>query len=227
MYVVILAFPKALLGPRSWFWQHTVRNKRNEFQFLLACITIDEVHMIWGWRDFREEYQMLEHLKDVFPTIPMSLLSTTVTPNILEYIRVLLKLFPSSRIYRQPLDRPNLTYIVSPIRKTSFKDLDFLILSRGAVSKIPKTMIFMDKIDDTIQIVKHLWSRLLEYIRREGCLNYCIHKFTVNLTTTSRTKFLADFYLGETQIWICTEYASMGINLPISTAPFNIKYSIS
>ncbi len=31
MYDVILAFPEALLGPRSGFWQHTVRNKRNEF----------------------------------------------------------------------------------------------------------------------------------------------------------------------------------------------------
>lgn len=92
---------------------------------------------------------MLGHLKDVFSTILMCLLPVTVTPNILEYIRISLKLSPPSRIYRQPLDRPNLTYIVSRIYKTGFKDFDFLIPSRGAVGEIPKTMIFVDKIDDT------------------------------------------------------------------------------
>ena len=75
-------------------------------------------------------------------------------------------------------------------------------------------MIFVDKIDDAIQMTKHLYSRLLERIRREGRPNHIIHTFTVNLTTTSRTQFLADLYLGETRISICIECASMGINLP-------------
>ncbi len=93
---------------------------------------------------------MLGHLKDVFPTIPICLLSTTITPNILEYIRFSLKISLLLQIYRQPLDCPNLTYIVSPIRKTGFKDLDFLILSGATISEILKIMIFVDKIDDAI-----------------------------------------------------------------------------
>lgn len=48
--------------------------------------------MIWGWRDFQKEYQILDHLKDIFPIIPMVLLSATVTLNILEYIQVSLNL---------------------------------------------------------------------------------------------------------------------------------------
>lgn len=51
IYDVILASPEVLLGPRSLFWQHTVRNKRNKFKHCLAHIAIDEVHMIWGWQD--------------------------------------------------------------------------------------------------------------------------------------------------------------------------------
>ena len=146
MYNVILVSPKSLLGSRLWFWQYTIRNRKNEFQHHLTCITIDEAYVIWGWKNFREEYQIFGYLKEIFAPILMYLLSTTIIPNILEYIRVTLKLFPPLRIYRQPLNRPNLTYIVSPIRKTGFKDLNFLIPSRSAVGKIPKTMIFVDKI---------------------------------------------------------------------------------
>lgn len=152
-------------------------------------------------------------MKDIFPTIPIYLLSATVIPNILEYIRVLSKFFLPLQISKQPLDCPNLTYIISIIRKTGFKDLDFLILSGDAVGKISKTMIFVDKIDDAIQMVEHLQSRLLEHIWREEHLNHIIHTFMAHLTTTSRTKFLADFRLGETRIWIYTECAGMGINV--------------
>ncbi len=157
---------------------------------------------------------MLGHLKDVFPTIPICLFSVTVTPNILEYIRVSLKLFPPSQIYRQLLDCLNLTYIVSPIRKTGFKDLNFLIPSGGAVGEIPKIMIFVDKIDDAIQMAKHLQSRLSKHIRREERPNHIIRTFATNLTIISRTKFLVDLHSGETRIWICTECAGMGINIP-------------
>ncbi len=157
---------------------------------------------------------MLGHLKDVFSTIPIVLLSTMVTPNILEYIRVLLKLFPPLRIYKQSLDWPNLTYIVSPIRKVGFKDLDLLIPSRGAVGKILKTMIFVDKIDNTIEMAKHLQSRLPEQIQNKEDPKGIICTFSVNLITTLRSKFWVNLRLSTTQIWTYTECASMGINLP-------------
>ncbi len=156
---------------------------------------------------------MLGHLKDVFPTIPMVLLSATVTPNILKYIRVSLKLSLPLRIYRQPLNCPNLTYIVSPIRKAGFKNLDFLIPSGGAVSEIPKTMIFVDKMNEAIKMAKHLRSRLPEYIQNERDPEDIIRTFSANLTTTSRSKFLADLRSGNTRIWICMECTGMGINL--------------
>lgn len=116
-------------------------------------------------------------------------------------------------MYRQLLDQPNLIYIGSPIYKTGFQDLDFLILSRGAIGKILKTMIFMDKIDDNIQIVKYLYLRLYERIRREICPNHIIRIFITNLTTTLKTKFFANLSLDETQIWICIKYTGIGIHL--------------
>ena len=105
-------------------------------------------------------------------------------------------------------------YIISPIRKTGLKNLDFLILSGGAVGKISKTMIFVDKIDNAVQMAKYLRSRLPKRIWREKCPNHIIHIFTANLTTTSKTQFLADLCLGKTRIWIYTECTGMGINFP-------------
>ncbi len=64
---------------------------------------------------------MLGYLKDMFLSILTLLIFATITSNILEYIRVLLKLSLLLRIYRQPLDQPNLAYIVSPIRKPEYK----------------------------------------------------------------------------------------------------------
>ena len=93
---------------------------------------------------------MLRHLKNIFFTILICLLSATVTLNILEYNRVSLKLSLPLRIYRQPFDCLNLIYIVSLIRKIGFKDLDFLLPSGGTIDEIPKTMIFVDKINNVI-----------------------------------------------------------------------------
>lgn len=77
-------------------------------------------------------------------------MSATVTPNILKYIWVSPNFIPRLRIYRQLLNCPNLTYIVSSIRKDGFKDLDFFIPDEGTISEIPLIKIFVDKIDDTI-----------------------------------------------------------------------------
>lgn len=79
---------------------------------------------------------MLGYLKDVFLTILIYLLSIMVISNILEYIQVLPKLFFAIANIQTLFDYLNLTYIISLIYKTKFKDLDLLISNRSAVSKI-------------------------------------------------------------------------------------------
>ena len=225
LYDVVLASPEVLLGPRTWFWLKTVRNLDNRFCQRLRCIAIDEAHLIWGWRDFREKYQMIGHLKDVFPTVPTLMLSATITPNVLEYIRVSLKLPSPLRIYRQPLDRPNLTYMVTPIRNPGFEDLAFVIPRGGAVADIPKTMIFVDSIDKAVQMTKYLRSRLSERIRTTSRPDEIIRTFSANLTAASRTRFLQDLRSGETRVWVCTECAGLGINLRDILRSFQWKVS--
>ena len=51
-YSVIFAFSEIVLAPQSHFWKHTIGRKGNEFCRRLACIAVDEAHLIWGWREF-------------------------------------------------------------------------------------------------------------------------------------------------------------------------------
>ncbi len=104
---------------------------------------------------------------------------------------------------------------MSPIHKPGYEDLAFLVPSGGAIGEILKTMIFVDLIDDAIKMAKYLRSRLPESIRNDKKkADVIIRTFSANLSITSRTKFLADLRSGDTRIWICTECAGMGINLP-------------
>lgn len=126
---------------------------------------------------------------------------------------------------KQLLDQPNLMYIVNPIHKIEFKDLDFFISNRGALGKIPKIIIFVDKINNAVQIAKYLYSRFFEHIQKENRPNHIIHIFMTNFTTISKTQILADFCFNENWIWICTEYMGMGINL--SDIRCTIQFKIS
>lgn len=74
-------------------------------------------------------------------------------------------------------------------------------------------MIFIDKIDNAIQILKYLESRLSKRIWKEQDIEYIIHTFFAKHIIISRLKFLASFLSSNTYIEIYMEYASMGINL--------------
>ena len=107
---------------------------------------------------------MFEYLKDVFSLVPTLILSATIIPNIFDYIRIFLKLLSPFQIYRLPLDRPNLKYMVSPIQKSGFQDVAFLVPKLDLINKILKTMIFVNKIKDVIEMERYLQFRLPDYI---------------------------------------------------------------
>ncbi len=90
---------------------------------------------------------------------------------------------------------------MSPIRKPGYEDLAFLVPSGGAIGENPKIMIFVDLINDAIKMAKYLRSRLPESIQNDGKkADVIIRTFFTNLSTTSKTKFLADLRSGDTRI---------------------------
>lgn len=84
-------------------------------------------------------------------------------------------------------------YIMNLIYKTGFINLDFLILSKSTISKISKTIIFVDKINNAIEIEKYLQSKVLKQIWNKKDLKDIIYIFLTNFTITSKSKFLANF----------------------------------
>lgn len=50
--------------------------------------------------------------------------------------------------------------MISLIKKPSFRDLAFAILSGDAIRNTPKTMIFVDSIDNTVAMTKYLRLKL-------------------------------------------------------------------
>lgn len=51
-YSVILVMPKMLLQYAYIFLLCTVQNRGSAFTKWLACIAVNEAHLVWGWRTF-------------------------------------------------------------------------------------------------------------------------------------------------------------------------------
>lgn len=92
----------------------------------------------------------------MFLAVPILILFATVMPNIFKYMWILLKLLLPVCIYRQPFNKPNLIYTIVPIKKVGFEDLIFVISSTNTIFDISKTMIFINLIDETTEMVKYL-----------------------------------------------------------------------
>lgn len=76
---------------------------------------------------------------------------------------------------------------------------------------IPKTMIFVDKIDEAINIAAYLRTLLDESARsRESKL---IRSFSSNNEASPRGEILDDFANGDTRVLICTDAAGLGVDI--------------
>lgn len=103
---------------------------------------------------------MIGHLKNVFLDMLILALSTIITPTVFEYICKSFKLCPMIRLYRESLDKANITYMVSEIVKPNFEDLGFFVPDSGKAGSIPRTMIFIDDIDEAQHVAAYLYTRL-------------------------------------------------------------------
>ncbi len=208
-FSVILASPEILLQYASVFLFRTVCNRSSLFTKRLACIAIDEAHLVWRWRIFRKEYAALGTLRHCFPKVPIMALFATITPNVLGYIRKSLHLHRPTLLYKSLLNRPNITQMVTHILKQGFGDLDYQVPKMGI---IPKTMVFMEKIEDVIALAAHL-RRLL---RSEDCDcgDNLIMTFHSNMEATIRVDIMEDFRNREIRILICMDAAGIGVNIP-------------
>lgn len=222
VYSVVLAFPEILLVHGSHLWLQTIKNRSNEFCRRLACIAVDEAHLLWGWRQFRKEYLNVGKLRIFFPEVPVVALLATITQNVLEYFHSALKLRRPTNLYKRTLDRPNITYIVQEIRQKGLTKLNMLIPTIGGMGGIPKTMIFVNNIDSGVAIAVHLQSLLPTSIRNKDKV---VRSFSSNVEASTWDEFMRDFQSGNIRIWVCTHAAGMGIDIQDVTRVIQWKLS--
>ena len=140
----------------------------------------------------------------------------TITQNVLEYIRKTLHLHTPVHLYKRILNWLNITYMVQKIKEKRFKELDILLLSDEAaavasVQDILKIMIFVDRINNGIQIAKHLQLLLPQYMSHNK--KEIIHPFHFNLQASTRENYMDDFKNKNSRILVCTEAAGMRVNI--------------
>lgn len=98
--------------------------------------------------------------------------------------------------------------MVNSITKLGFQDLDLLISKAGL---IPKTMVFVNKIDEGIALAAHLKSLLPP--KQHSQRDLLIRIFNSNYETSTQSDFLEDFWMKETRILIYIDAAGMSVNI--------------
>ena len=198
--------------PQFHFWKHTVGRKSNEFCCRLACIAVNKANLIWGWREFRKDYRHIGLLCSYFPNVSIVDLFTIMTNNVLDYICAFLNLRLPVRFYKQFLDCPNIIYDVAKIKKPGYEKLNIFVLSIRGLSAIPKTMIFVNNINEKMALTEYLHTKLSHNLKDKA--EQVIRCFHLNLSDKSRKLFAKDFFQENTRIEVCTKAAGLSINIP-------------
>ena len=100
--------------------------------------------------------------------------------------------------------------MVCSIQKSDFQDLAFFIPKDGLISKILKTIVFVNKIEDAITVEKYLQSRLSERIRNRHRALVVIQLINSNLDANTRARVIGNLWYENDQICVWMEYARYG-----------------
>lgn len=185
----------------------------NTFRKALIAIHIDEAHTIslWGG-DFRKDYQGLGRVCARLPKgIPVALVSATLRPNVKQDAMSTLG-FSSDLSKYVDINignkRSNVFIGARPMKypASSFKDiLLFFDPNETDPSKILKTIIYIDNVNDVTLAVVTLYGWLHPSFRHQGLI-MPVHAW---MTPKYRSEAMAKFALGEVRIIIATEAAGM------------------
>lgn len=97
------------------------------------------------------------------------------------------------------------------MKERKYEELGTLMPDAGGVGMIPKTMIFVDNIDEAIAITVYLRKRLPARIRASKARTV-VRSMSASLEPTTGFGFLEDCSRGNTRVWVCTDCSRMGLN---------------
>lgn len=135
----------------------------------LCLLAIDEIHLVSEWREFRPEYFNLGVIRARLPAgIPLLGASATLDQATLKVVKDRCAFDPNHAIVKTSLDRPEIYMQITAISYPTNSMLDlqrFLPSKIKYISDVPKTIIFMDSINNVVKAgnLVRSWMKDLSY----------------------------------------------------------------
>ncbi|KAG8732565.1 hypothetical protein FRC11_012576 [Ceratobasidium sp. 423] len=194
--------------------------RRKTFITRFRYFTVDEVHLIEDWNNFRSSFNDVSRLRNRFldSVVWLSLSATIAKGKETRRLKDTLGFGPETKTIHLPVDRPWITYAPRFI-KHSFSGDDFLdlawVIPRSArrPSDIPITVIFIELIDSGERLDRFLTSLLPpDFV---GDPRKLIRLFNSVSSASARARDAEALREGsETQILICTDTGTFGLDIP-------------
>lgn len=224
-YRIVYASPEVILSNRGYFLESLVRN-HNKFMEDLVAVAVDEAHLVWDWVGFRDKYQLLGTLRNIFDSVPWILLSATLSPMVAAYVHEVCNLRPRTMRVIRSCRRDNINLMVCPINSPHDLTtlLDLIHLENKDILGIPKTIIFYDGIDGGQRIADALRLRIPPELSAERDPNEIIQMFFGSIDEKRKRKTLSDLESGKCRIVICTD--AFGLDVDISNIQRVIQWGV-
>ncbi|TFY62447.1 hypothetical protein EVJ58_g3853 [Rhodofomes roseus] len=229
-YRIVLISPEMLQSPAFKF--HVLRHQ--SFTQRVLSIVVDEAHCVSHWgADFRKLYGRLGTIRaHLLPGTPVIAVTATLTARVRRDLLEILH-FPKlgGKFINVGNDRPNVSIVVRACEhpQNTLADLDFILpASINTPSDIPKTYVYVDKIETGNDIIDHLETLLRT--RNPSLANHgLIRPFNATMSHEYRQAAMAAFREntglapsddsatqahGPIRILVCTDAAGMGCNVP-------------
>ncbi|KAI0054415.1 P-loop containing nucleoside triphosphate hydrolase protein, partial [Artomyces pyxidatus] len=132
-----------------------------------------------------------------------------MTTHVLDEVRLTLGIDPSKSFHvNLGNDRPNITQEVRRMKSaTDYAALDFLVKGATTADDLPRAIVFVDKIEHAHRIMNRLHSLV-------PALKDSIDLLHARRSELSRKLSVHDFKHERTRIYIATEAAGMGMDIP-------------
>ncbi len=163
----------------------------------INLIAVDEAHCIsqWGY-DFRPPYLRIAALRNELPKVPMLALTASATPSVQADICANLS-FKSSKIFKQPFDRPNLSFSAFKVDSKVNKLIEIL-------STVPGTSIVYCR---NRKLTKET-AQLLQLN------NISADYYHAGLSQQDRNAKQESWIQNKVRVIVCTNAFGMGIDKP-------------
>lgn len=222
-------FTHVILGPEQATTDRFFQLLRDpEFNSKIAFVAIDELHMVYQWRDFRTAFPNLYQIRGMIPRkVPWFGCTATLSKEAQDFVmkRAGFRkegLFQGDLLFiRATINRPNIAIIMQPLEKGSirkdFRRLDFLLsgLTNEAPHEIDKTIVFIDSKRKLIAARHYLISRAMKLNLTRSQARRLIKRYDAD-TQQEDQQQIYDEFSGDTspcRIMLATVALGMGMDI--------------